>query len=98
KQFHYRIGANKITTEGGKSLANAIKKILLSGFLKLFLHNLLHSLAFNSITTEGGKSLAEAMKHNNGINIFWLTKNELDDEAAESFAEMVKVNKRLGHL
>jgi len=27
-----------------------------------------------------------------------LTKNELDDEAAMSFAEMLKVNKKLVHL
>uniref|UniRef100_A0A8C9FBB0 Nucleotide binding oligomerization domain containing 1 n=1 Tax=Pavo cristatus TaxID=9049 RepID=A0A8C9FBB0_PAVCR len=102
-----RIGANKITSEGGKCLAQAIQKsttmfeIGRSSNAVCFLNLcvcLLHSLAFNGITTEGGKSIAEALQHNNSVKIFWLTKNELDDEAAMSFAEMLKINKKLVHL
>ncbi|XP_040500060.1 nucleotide-binding oligomerization domain-containing protein 1 isoform X2 [Ursus maritimus] len=86
---HLKLGENKITSEGGKCLALAVKNS--KSIFEI-------GLAFNGISTEGGKSLAQALQHNTTLRIFWLTKNELNDEVAESLAEMLKVNQTLKHL
>ncbi|XP_062925853.1 nucleotide-binding oligomerization domain-containing protein 1-like [Mobula hypostoma] len=61
-------------------------------------HSLKHlSLAANGIS-KGSQHLAKALCNNNTLKIFWLTQNELDDEAAESFGEMLRVNVSLEKL